>query len=203
VRIVTTQPPGPTGADPDTAADQQDHPAGRYGGMSAGAALVAPDQVEAVEHDRRTVLASGALGVLMVVLAVVVLVDAASLPETDDAVGPADVPNLVGALLAVTGLTLVVRAALDLRTAVSGAALPRGRLLRLAAMLALLFAFALLLPVLGYVVTSTALFTGAALLLGAVDPWRTLAYGWTLAVVVFLIFDRLIGLTLPTGPWGF
>lgn len=203
MRIVTTQPPGPTGADPDTAADQQDRPAGRYGGMSAGAALVAPDQVEAVEHDRRTVLASGALGALMVVLAVVVLVDAASLPETDDAVGPADVPNLVGALLAVTGLTLVVRAALDLRTAVSGAALPRGRLLRLAAMLALLFAFALLLPVLGYVVTSTALFTGAALLLGAADPWRTLAYGWTLAVVVFLIFDRLIGLTLPTGPWGF
>ena len=27
-------------------------------------------------------------------------------------------------------------------------------------------------------------------------------FAWALAVV-FLVFDRLIGLTLPTGPWGF
>ena len=27
--------------------------------------------------------------------------------------------------------------------------------------------------------------------------------GWTLAAVVFLVFDVLIGLSLPTGPWGF
>lgn len=79
----------------------------------------------------------------------------------------------------------------------------RGPLVRLAAMVALLVGFALLLPVLGYVVSSAALFTGAALLLGAPSTWRTLAYGWTLAAVVFLVFDRLIGLTLPTGPWGF
>jgi putative tricarboxylic transport membrane protein len=29
------------------------------------------------------------------------------------------------------------------------------------------------------------------------------AYGWALAATVFLVFDRLIGLTLPAGPWGF
>ena len=72
-----------------------------------------------------------------------------------------------------------------------------------AALVALLVAFAVLLPVLGYVVASTLLFTGAALLLGAPRPATVVAYGWTLAVVVYLVFDRLIGLALPVGPWGF
>ena len=42
----------------------------------------------------------------------------------------------------------------------------------------------------------------AALLLGAPRGWKVVAYGWTLAAVVFLVFDRLIGLTLPRGPVG-
>ena len=70
-------------------------------------------------------------------------------------------------------------------------------------LVAALLLFALLLPLLGYVVSSAALFVAAALLLGAPRGWKVVAYGWTLAAVVFLIFDRLIGLTLPTGPWGF
>lgn len=52
-------------------------------------------------------------------------------------------------------------------------------------------------------VTSAALFTAAAVLLGAPRFGRTVAYGWALAAIVFLVFDRLIGLSLPTGPWGF
>ncbi|WP_345713715.1 tripartite tricarboxylate transporter TctB family protein, partial [Kineococcus glutinatus] len=68
---------------------------------------------------------------------------------------------------------------------------------------ALLVAFALLLQPLGYVLTSALLFAGAALLLGADSPRRALCYGWTLAALVFCVFDRLIGLSLPTGPWGF
>jgi putative tricarboxylic transport membrane protein len=57
--------------------------------------------------------------------------------------------------------------------------------------------------VLGFVVTSTALFVAAAMLLGAPRTWHILAYGWALSAIVFLVFDRLIGLTLPSGPWGF
>lgn len=71
------------------------------------------------------------------------------------------------------------------------------------ALVAALVGFALLLPLLGYVVTSTGLFVAAALLLGAPRGWPVVAYGWALAAIVFLVFDRLIGLTLPTGPWGF
>jgi putative tricarboxylic transport membrane protein len=155
------------------------------------------------EHDRSTLLASAALGVVMMVGAVVVLVDAASLRPSDEFVGPAAVPTAVGVLLGALGALMVLQAGRHLRSATARQALPHRRLLRLAAMVALLVAFAVLLPVLGYVVSSTLLFTGAALLLGAPRPVRTAAYGWTLAGVVFLVFDQLIGLALPAGPWGF
>ena len=155
------------------------------------------------EHDRSTLLASAALGAVMMVGAVVVLVDAASLRPSDEFVGPAAAPTAAGILLGVLGALLVLQAVPRLRSATARQALPHRRLLRLAAMVALLVAFALLLPIVGYVVSSALLFTGAALLLGAPHPVRTAAYGWTVAGVVFLVFDRLIGLALPAGPWGF
>ncbi len=155
------------------------------------------------EHDRGTLLASAALGLVMLLGAVVVLVDAASLRPSDEVVGPAVAPTAVGILLGVLGALLVLQAGRHLRTATAREALPHRRLLRLAAMVALLVAFALLLPYIGYVVASALLFTGAALLLGAPHPARTAAYGWTLAGLVFLLFDRVIGLALPAGPWGF
>ena len=155
------------------------------------------------EHDRSTLLASAALGVVMMVGAVVVLVDAASLRAGDEFVGPAAAPTVVGILLGALGALLVLQSGRHLRSATARQALPHRRLLRLAAMVALLVAFAGLLPILGYVVASALLFTGAALLLGAPHPARIAAYGLTLAGLVFLLFDRLIGLALPAGPWGF
>jgi putative tricarboxylic transport membrane protein len=132
-----------------------------------------------------------------------VIVDAARLPETSEAVGPAAVPLPVGVLLGVVGAALLVQARVHLRDAVQGTAWQPGARLRVLGMVVAIVAFAVLLPWLGYVVTSTALFTAAALLLGAPRSWRTVAYGWALAAIVFLLFDRLIGLSLPTGPWGF
>ena len=90
-----------------------------------------------------------------------------------------------------------------LRTAVPGHPWQPRAWLRVLGLVAALLLFALLLPLLGWVVSSAALFVAAALLLGAPRGWKVVAYGWTLAAVVFLVFDRLIGLTLPTGPWGF
>lgn len=157
------------------------------------------------EHvpDRHSVLASGAFGAVMLVAAVLVIVDAASLPETSEAVGPAAVPLPVGVLLGVVGATLLVQARLHLRGAVEGPAWQPRALSRVLGMVVAIVAFALLLPWLGYVVTSAALFVAAAMLLGAPRSWRTVAYGWALAAIVFLVFDRVIGLSLPTGPWGF
>lgn len=153
-------------------------------------------------HDRHTVLATGGFGALMVLLAVLVVGNALTLPAKG-VVGPAAVPLPVGVLLGVLGAVLLIRSRRQLRTAVAGASwAPRGGL-RVLALVVVLVAFALLLPVLGYVVSSAALFVAAALLLGAPRGWPVVAYGWALAGLVFLVFDRLIGLTLPAGPWGF
>ncbi|MBM2614654.1 tripartite tricarboxylate transporter TctB family protein [Actinoplanes sp. LDG1-06] len=143
--------------------------------------------------------ASALLGLLMVVAGVVVLVDAARLPGSDEALGPAAAPTLIGVLLGLLGGGLLVQARGSLRT---GNGKPR-RLWRLTALVATLLAFAFLLPIMGFVFCAAVLFVSAALLLGAPHPARVVAYGWTLAVVVFLVFDVLIGLSLPAGPWGF
>lgn len=156
-----------------------------------------------VAPDRHTLLASGAFGAVMLVAAVLVIVDAVRLPETSEAVGPSAVPLPVGVLLGVVGAALLVQARTQLAGAVAGQAWQPGAGLRVLGMVAALVAFALLLPVLGYVVTSAGLFVAAGMLLGAPNLWRTVAYGWALAAIVFLVFDRLIGLSLPTGPWGF
>jgi putative tricarboxylic transport membrane protein len=161
-----------------------------------------PEAMSAQEREQSQARATLLLGLLMIVAAVVVLVDAANLRESDDALGPAAAPTLIGILLGLLGGALAAQGARSLRTT-HGFALDARRLRRLALMVGLLVAFALLLPLLGYVVSSAGLFTGAALLLGAPHPARVAAYGWTLAAVAFLIFDRLIGLSLPTGPWGF
>jgi putative tricarboxylic transport membrane protein len=157
------------------------------------------------EHvpDRNSVLASAAVGGVMLVAAVLVIVDAVRLPETSEAVGPAAVPLPVGVLLGVVGAALLVQARAQLTSASRETTWQPRALLRVLGMVAALVAFAVLLPVLGYVVTSAALFVAAAMLLGAPHFWRTVAYGWALAAIVFLVFDRLIGLSLPTGPWGF
>ena len=150
-------------------------------------------------EERSRSLASGTLGLIMVVAAVVVLVDAAGLRGSDDALGPAAAPLLIGVLLGLLGGALALQARHVLRSP----GVRAGRLWRLGAMVVILIAFALLLPFLGYVVSSAGLFTGAALLLGAPHPARVVAYGWTLAATAFIVFDLVIGLTLPAGPWGF
>jgi putative tricarboxylic transport membrane protein len=137
------------------------------------------------------------------VAAVLVIVDAVRLPETAEAVGPAAVPLPVGVLLGVVGAVLLVRARGQLGVAQAGAVVPAGAGPRVFGMVVALVGFAVLLPLLGYVVASAALFVAAAMLLGAPRFWRTVAYGWALAAIVFLVFDRGIGLSLPAGPWGF
>ncbi|WP_433285179.1 tripartite tricarboxylate transporter TctB family protein [Pseudonocardia sp. CA-142604] len=152
---------------------------------------------------RTTVLASGAFGALMMLTSVLVIVDAVQLPDTTAVVGPAVVPLPVGVLLGGVGAGLLVDSVTKLREAVPGPPWQSRAGLRVLALVIALILFAVLLPLLGYVVSATALFVAAALLLGAPRGWRVVAYGWALAATVFLIFDRMIGLTLPAGPWGF
>jgi putative tricarboxylic transport membrane protein len=167
--------------------------------------LVGPEEAERidVDDDRRTALATMALGALMLVMAVVVAVQAARLDNEGELVGPATAPWLVGVLLMVTAVLMIVRGRRDMGVW-EYSDHPTGQdWARLAALLGTLVGFALLMPLLGYVVSATALFGTAAIVLGAPHRLRSFAYGWCVAVLVFLIFDVGIGIALPTGPWGF
>jgi putative tricarboxylic transport membrane protein len=163
----------------------------------------APAENQRATVDRHTVLAAAAFGGLLLLAAVLVIVDAVRLPATSAVVGPAAVPLPVGVALGVVGAGLLVDARRKLPGAGAGTPWQPRAGLRVLGLVAALVGFALLLPLLGYVVTATALFVAAALLLDAPRDWRVLAWGWALSAVVFLVFDRLIGLTLPSGPWGF
>jgi putative tricarboxylic transport membrane protein len=176
--------------------------------------------------DPSTLRATAIFGALMVVAAFIMIIDASRLRDTSAAIGPNVVPMVVGVLLGVIGAGLLVQS----RSALRPSSLPPSSLLPsdddpaaadrpagevpaldgpaggwrgVLILVVTLLAFSVLLPVLGFVVSSTALFVVAALLLGAPRRWTVLAYGWALSALVFLVFDRLIGLSLPTGPWGF
>ena len=156
-----------------------------------------------VDDDERTAPATMVLGVLLVVAAIVTVVDALRLPDSDDTVGPATAPIVVGVLLGVVGIGLVVQGRRAMGVWEYSEHTTRQQWLRLAAVLGTLVVYAAVVPYLGFVLSSTLLFTVSALLLGAPNRARALAYGWIVASVVFLVFDELIGITLPAGPWGF
>ncbi|QYN32254.1 tripartite tricarboxylate transporter TctB family protein [Pseudonocardia sp. DSM 110487] len=161
------------------------------------------DEDAPVAVDRHTVLATAAFGGLLLIGAVLVIIDAVRLPATSAVVGPAAVPLPIGVALGAVGAGLLVDARRKLPRAEARTPWQPRAGMRVLGLVAALVGFALLLPLLGYVVTATGLFVAAALLLGAPRDWRVPAWGWALAAVVFLVFDRLIGLTLPAGPWGF
>ena len=140
----------------------------------------------------------------MLVAAVLVIVDAVRLPETSEAVGPAAVPLPVGVLLGVVGAALLVQARAQLRDRVARndvAAAGRTAVARddrRAGGVRGAAAGAGLRGDLGSAVRGRRDVAWGAEVFGS-----TVAYGWALAAIVFLVFDRLIGLSLPTGPWGF
>jgi putative tricarboxylic transport membrane protein len=167
--------------------------------------LVGEEEAERldIESDRRTALATMALGALLVILGVVVLVQAARLDNRGETVGPATGPWVVGALLFVVGVLLAIRGRRDMGVwEVSEHTTPQDWL-RMVILFGVLIGYAVVMPFLGYVVSATLLFGATAIVLGAPARLRAFAYGWCVAVLVFLVFDIGIGISLPAGPWGF
>jgi putative tricarboxylic transport membrane protein len=147
------------------------------------------------------------LGVIAVGLGAVVLVNAASIhaPAGQSFVGPAAFPVGVGVLLIATGGALTGTRAVALIRSRGAKRGPhdKKRAVKVVALLGLLIGYAVLLPRLSYVVSTAALFSGAALLFGSGHRLRTVAIGVVLAAVVFVAFAHGIGVSLPAGPWGF
>jgi len=52
----------------------------------------------------------------------------------------------------------------------------------------------------GFVIAMTLLFAMTAAAFGRVNPLADLAIGFALALVVYLMFDKLLSLSLPAGP---
>lgn len=179
------------------------------------------------DSERTTQRATALFALLLLAGAVVMIIDGARQPAGGPGLGPGATPVAIGALLGLVGVGLLVQARAALRFGSPGKPEPEpdaqsgdgmlqistqscsawkfaaGGWWRVGALVAVLLSFAVLLPVVGYVVSSAGLFAAAALLLGAPRSWNVLAYGWAVAAIAFLVFDRLIGLSLPVGPWGF
>jgi len=156
-----------------------------------------------IMDQRRTALASVILAGVMVALGVVVLVQAIRLDNRGHVVGPATVPSLVAVLLLAVGLVLGLRSSRDLGAWRKDPQTSPQDWRRALILLAVLVVFALVVPHLGYVLSATLLFGTVAVVLGAPARLRAYAYGWCVAVVMFVAFDVLIGIALPAGPWGF
>jgi len=174
-------------------------------GVNVRGDLVGPEEAEqlGVEDDRRTALATMVLGALLVVLSVVVLAQASRLDNGDDLVGAATAPWVVGALTLVVGVLMVVRGRRDMGVWEVSEHTSSQDWRRMLVLLAVLLVFAVIVPWLGYVVSATLLFGATSVVLGAPDRLRAFVYGFSVAALVFLLFDAAIGISLPAGPWGF
>jgi putative tricarboxylic transport membrane protein len=181
------------------------HPHEPRHGMNVREELVGDADAErlGIEDDRRTALATMALGALLLIMGLVVLVPAVRLRGGSGPVDAATAPYVVGALLLVVGVRMVRNGRRDLGVWEASEHSTSQDWVRMGALLVTLVLFAAIVGVVGYVVSSTLLFGATAIALGSPNRGRSFAYGFCIASLVFLVFDTAIGLSLPAGPWGF
>lgn len=154
----------------------------------------------------RTGKAELALAALVAVVGVVVLVDAYRIvaPATSNAVGPRFFPLVVGVLLVVAGSWLavdVLRGGTGQPEIEEDIDLARPSDWRTLALLTAAFVVhALLIKPAGWPVAGAVLFWGTAAALGSRSWLRDAAVSVTLAVIVYLVFARGLGVSLPAGP---
>lgn len=156
-----------------------------------------------VADDRRTALATMGFGLFLLVLSIAVLVQAVRLDNLGQAVGPATVPWVIGASLLVVGVLTVTRGRRDMGVWEASDHTGGQDWKRLGVLLAGLLGFAVLVPFLGYVLSGTLLYGITASALGAPRKGQMFAVGFSVAALVWLLFDVGIGISLPAGPWGF
>ena len=130
-------------------------------------------------------------------VALVVLAQAFMIPDGGgyQAVGPRAFPLLVGVGMAVVAVIGVVQAFRDPVTG-EGEGVHWRPVLLLIGALAL---YAVLLAPVGYWQATTLFFVAVARVLGSRKLVRDLVVGLLLALATYLLFDRVLGITLPPG----
>ena len=146
---------------------------------------------------RRADLAGIAIAIGLFVLAGVIWWDMTSLQgATTYGIGPQAMPMVVTAglvLLAIGNLVLAIRGELPERESAD----PRAVLLILGGFAALI---ALIAFGGGFILATAILFTATSAAFGRKAIHKDFAIGLVLAVIIFLIFDKLLTLSLPAGP---
>lgn len=151
-----------------------------------------------VRAGHRTDAAGFVAGVGLLALAGIVLRDAFALSgQVVYGLGPAAAPKIVGVGLVVLGLLLI---ASSFRV---GARTQRDAL-DVTAVAALLAGLGALILVIGlgggFIVATALLFTATAFAFGRRAPAADLAIGLGLGVAIYLLFTKLLTLSLPSGP---
>jgi putative tricarboxylic transport membrane protein len=147
--------------------------------------------------ERRPRGAAFVMAAILAILAGLLFWDASGLNQDGGyaGVGPADVPRLIAVgLLILSGLTVVAGFRGDLPTPPRQAPAP---VLWILSGLGLQLA---LLHVAGFVIASGLLFGFTARGFGRKPLWLTVLVGMGAALVVYVVFDRLLKLNLPGGP---
>lgn len=137
------------------------------------------------------------LGIAALLLAAVMVIFGYGLdaPFAYEPVGPKAFPLIAAGMIAVCGLILVIKG--------GGAVAPigPGTFRALLALSVCLLAYALLFQPLGFVVSTTLLMVPIAMIFGA-RWWQGLLSGIAIAVLSFVLFDRVLAVVLPLGVLG-
>ncbi len=148
-----------------------------------------------------TLLALGAIGFGILIVWQTTLI---RLPPAYSKVGPRVIPYIVGAGLVIVGAWLACEA-LTGRTATGSAdsedadpSLPTDwRCIGLLALALIVYLF--LIEPAGFIVASAVLFAWATIAMGSRRYARDIVIGILLATVLFIVFNRGLGLSLPAG----
>lgn len=142
-------------------------------------------------YERWIMAALGAFGVL--IFAASFGIDGSTASPID--VGPAFVPRVFSAALVLCALWAIVAKPRESENA------PLDRMVFVT--MALLVAYAIALPIFGYVLSTLLVL---CILLWAVRAgawWRIATFAIGMTALSYLIFERLLTIGLPAGPWGF
>lgn len=113
-----------------------------------------------------------------------------------DPVGPRSFPTIIGALLGLSSLAILIRPDAEPHWPAFG------RLAEIAASVAVLTAYAVLLPDLGFLIATTLAAAYLGWRLGTAPLWAFVT-GLGTAVGIYVVFNLILGLSLAKGPFGF
>ncbi len=149
-------------------------------------------------------LLCGAIGL---VLAAVYYLAAQAIPISllSDAVGPGGIPKVLGVCLAVLSLALMGSCLVARK--VAGAAEPAeafdvARHARAFGIIGMGFAYVVLAPWLGYLLTLTALLVAAVIYFGGKPSLRLVATAVAGAAFLWVMFAKMLSIPMPVGLWS-